>query len=728
MNSVRITYLVLAGLFLTLKGYTQDTTKGYQYQLNLNTKPVSGKELRKQFIIEQSIETIAENSEEDADIDYTTLFDQLSFYYEHPINLNRKNIVDDLQQLRILNDFQINAIKNHIKRNGKLITVFELQSIDLLDQNDIRNILPFITVSKNLDSPNASISEIIKRGRNDIFFRYSRVLEKTAGQREIDDSSWLASENTINVGSPDNLYFRYRFKYLNNLSIGITAEKDAGETFIPNKKAQNLFNQKTTLGFDFYSAHFFLKNVGIFKSLALGDYHVQIGQGLTFWSGLAFGKSSDIMGIKRNALGLRPYSSVDENIFLRGAAAQFEIKKINLLVFGSKKLIDANIKEDSTNTDGDITVSSFQSSGIHSTISNIENKDAISESIGGGEISFSNNNIKIGLASAITHYNGNIERSLSPYSQFQFNSNYNWVTGINYSWILQNFNFFGEISRSDNGGIAQLHGLLASLHSKVSFSALYRNYGKEYQSIFSNAFAESSANINEKGLLTGLNIKLNKKWTLSTYFDLFEFPWLSYQVDAPKTNGYDGFLQLKFKPSKTLEIYSRIRHRNKPYNTDEELDRDINKIVKTDNWYYRFNLNIQVTEAIQLRSRVEYRTYKRGDNEKEDGILILQDILFKPLMSKLSINARFALFDTDSYNSRIYSYENDVLYYYRIPAYYNRGSRTYITVKYKLRKGIDMWIRWSRWKYTNVDVISSGLNEIDGNSKSEIRAQIRFQF
>jgi hypothetical protein len=97
-------------------------------------------------------------------------------------------------------------------------------------------------------------------------------------------------------------------------------------------------------------------------------------------------------------------------------------------------------------------------------------------------------------------------------------------------------------------------------------------------------------------------------------------------------------------------------------------------------------------------------------------------------MKKLSLNARFALFDTDSYNSKIYSYENDVLYYYRIPAYYNRGSRTYITARYKIKKGIDCWIRWSIWKYTNVDEISSGLNQINGNGKSEIRAQLRFQF
>ena len=158
------------------------------------------------------------------------------------------------------------------------------------------------------------------------------------------------------------------------------------------------------------------------------------------------------------------------------------------------------------------------------------------------------------------------------------------------------------------------------------------------------------------------------------------------------------------------------------------MERDIDNVETVDQWNYRFNLNVQISDAIQLRSRIEYMTYHRGGSDKEDGILILQDFILKPPMKKLSFNARFALFETDSYNSRIYSYENDVLYFYRIPAYYNRGSRTYITARYKIKKGIDFWIRWSRWKYTNVDTISSGLNEINGNSKSEIRAQLRFQF
>ena len=68
--------------------------------------------MKKQYIIEQTIENIAENNE-DENIDYTTLFDQLNFYYEHPINLNQKEIKFDLEQLMILDQFQIKSLINH---------------------------------------------------------------------------------------------------------------------------------------------------------------------------------------------------------------------------------------------------------------------------------------------------------------------------------------------------------------------------------------------------------------------------------------------------------------------------------------------------------------------------------------------------------------------------------------------------------------------------------------
>ena len=77
---------------------------------------------------------------------------KLSHYYEHPINLNKKNIKFDLKQLHLLSDFQIIDILKHIEKHGKLLTIYELQTISSITPTDIRKIIPFIKVSDEIDA------------------------------------------------------------------------------------------------------------------------------------------------------------------------------------------------------------------------------------------------------------------------------------------------------------------------------------------------------------------------------------------------------------------------------------------------------------------------------------------------------------------------------------------------------------------------------------------------
>ncbi|MDA8714516.1 helix-hairpin-helix domain-containing protein [Flavobacteriales bacterium] len=698
MNNLQLFFFMLLLAPLSLHGQKND-----QQKFNL---------------LEQRIETIAENTE-DEDIDYTTLFDYLSYIYDHPLNINNPKNEEELQQLKMLTDIQINNLYEHINRNGKLISIYELQAVPGWNLALIKNMLPFITVNVNLYAPSISFKEMLKNSTNEVFIRYSRILEQQEGYLPIDDSTLAASPNKRYNGSPDKIYSRYRFKFRNNVSLGFTGEKDAGEQYFSG-------NQKN--GFDFYSGHLYLRGFGKLKALALGDFHAQFGQGLTVWSGLAFGKSADVMTSKRNARGLRPYASVDENLFLRGAGATLEFGKLAFTAFGSHKKIDANISYDDTSSNFDgYTITSFQLTGLHRTPGELQDKKVISESHLGGNLQFNTRKLRIGFTGLHSDYNANVQRNLTYYNQFEFNTNKNTVLGADYNLLFKNFNFYGEVSRSANGGMAQIHGALISLDPSVALSIVYRDYQRDFQNNLSNAFAESSKNINEKGVMIGLKLSKGKKLTLNAYLDQFKFPWLKYLVDKPNTYGHDYLVQLQYKPSKKLIMYGRIRSRDKPVNSIEEID-DIDFVVAKKQTNYRYNITYKVSESFTLRNRIELVDYKRGMAQKEQGYLVYQDIIYKPLSNPFSFSFRYALFETDSYNSRVYAYENDVLYYFSIPAYYRTGSRTYLTIKYQVRKGIDVWFRWAQWHLNNVDEIGAGNELILGNTKSDIRAQVRFKF
>jgi hypothetical protein len=671
-------------------------------------------ELDKQKIIEQRIELISENLESE-DIDLNTLLDNLFYYFDHPINLNSKRVAEKLREIELLTEIQINNLTEHIRKNGKLLSIYELQAVPGFDVNTIKLILPFVKVDISLSTPNFSFSEIKNEGKHEIISRWQKVLEKQAGYRRTEEEK-LRAPNSYFLGSNDRLYFRYRFQYLNNVSLGITGDKDPGEQF---------FRGTQKYGFDFYSAHFYVRNVNRFKAIAIGDYQAQFGQGLTLWTGLAFGKTLEITSIKRNAQGLRPYASVDESRFLRGAAVSYELRNFTFTALASRKKIDGNVlAEDTLNNDIDVLVSSFQQSGFHRTNSEIRNKNALTETHVGGNISFDKGAFHMGATAIKTQYSGFLQRSPSNYNQFDFNGNNNSAFGVDYNWVIRNLNFFGESAMSENGAMAHLHGALVALDPKLNLSILYRNYDRAYQNLTYNALSESSNGRNEEGLLIGFDMKMGSTFTFSGYFDQFTFDWMRFQTDKPFTHGYDFIGQLRYKPNKKLDIYGRYRYRNKPINTDAENIVNINPVFFEYRENIRLNIDYKVSDDWQLRSRVEHMNFERIGGAKESGFLAYQDVFYTPKGKPLSVKLRYAMFDTDSYSSRIYAYESDLLYVFSVPAHYFRGSRYYIMARYKFNKKFDLWVRFSRWIYDNQTTISNGINQIDGNMRSEIKVQL----
>ena len=673
---------------------------------------------QKNDVIEQRLELIGEDLERE-DIDFTALVDELSYFYDYPLNLNSASR-DELERLYLLTRFQINSLIQHVEENGPLIHITELQTIEHFDVETIRNILPFVRVSAEFDKPSISLGEMLKNGNNDLFLRYHRVLEEQRGYSPISQEELEENPNRRYLGNQDRYYMRYRFRYQNKISWGFTAEKDPGEEFFQGTQRQ---------GFDFYSAHFFMRDYGKLKAVAIGDYHLEFGQGLTFWSGLAFGKNPNVMNMKRSAPGIRQYTAADENRFMRGAAATYEIaKNVEFTAFVSHKGIDAGVAQiDTVDNIPEVTITSFQQTGFHRTPREMQNRNAIQETHYGGHLAYKTRKLNVGLTGVKSHYGGNVQRNLQLYNQFEFNNNENGLLGLDYNYVYKNINFYGEYSLSENGGWAYLNGALMALDKRFSFVVFQRNYSRDYQAPLSFAIAESSRNVNEQGLYFGFVSTPIKDWTVSAYIDRFSFPWMRFQTDKPNTHGYDFFSQVTYKPNRKLEMYWRYRTRTRPRNTAFDVN-TIRYVVDMDQSNYRFQFSYKATDEITLRSRVEYVTYSREGHEDEDGYVIYQDLRYQPTEKPFSLTFRYALFDTDGFNSRIYAYENDVLYAFSIPAYFDRGTRVYGILRYRIGRRIDVWLRLAQTIFNNRDTIGTGLEQIEGNTRTEVKAQMRIKF
>ena len=668
----------------------------------------------KSEVVQQRIEFIAEQLETE-EIDLTNVVEQLNYYFDHPLNLNGAT-AEELEELNLLSSVQINDLLLHVKLFGKLISVYELQSLEYWDLQTIQLVLPFIRVDDKLDNLHVSWKEALTQGNYEAFLRYQTTPEPKHGYSSVPDSVQQTS-NSYYYGNSDHYYTRLRYSYRTNISVGITGDKDAGEQFFKGIQKN---------GFDFYSVHAFFKGGKYIKAVALGDYQIQIGQGLNLWSGYAFGKTADVTNIKKTANPLKPYTSVDETRFMRGAAIDIGYKAFSLTSFASVKKVDASLLSDSLFDDLEF-VTSINLTGLHRTNSEIAKKNALTEKILGSNLRYRNRNFQFGIAGIFQGYDKDYSKEIQPYNQFDFRGKNMFALSADYSWVVKNFNFFGETSRSSyNGSWANLHGVLFSLDSRASFSILYRNYQRGYQTLYNTGFSEGSNTQNESGIYAGLKMKLSPAWTVNSYVDLFKFPWMKYQVDSPST-GHEFMIQPSYKPNKQLEIYGRFREQLRQKNS-RDSDGTVTQIEDVVQRNYRLNVSYAVSEFFTIKSRIEYVTINRKSNTPEKGLIISQDVLFKPKNLPFDLSLRYVLFDTDSYDTRIYSYENNALYVFAVPSYYYQGSRAYAMIRYSFLRHCDLWVRYGVFIYNNRSSIGSGAEEISGSKKSDITVQFRVKF
>ena len=652
---------------------------------------------------EQQLEN--QTDADQAETEDDSYLQDLEQFRKDPVNLNTAD-ADELKRLRIVTGLQIENLISYRRIFGKLISIYELQAVPAWDVNTIHKLLPFVTIATPV-----SLSEEGHRfrdGEHSLLIRISQVLEKSGG---FDKST----SGTKYIGSPQRILLRYRYTYKNLLQFGFVGDKDAGEQFF--KGAQNK-------GFDFYSFHLFARKIGIIQSLALGDFTVNMGQGLIQWQSLAFKKSADVMGVKRQSSVLRPYNSSGEFYFHRGGGITVKKGKLEATAFASIRKLSANFVADTVNNED--FISSFLTSGYHRTNSENDDRNNLTQTTFGGNITCKGNRWHIGINGIYYNFSLPVQKRGEPYNLYAM-SGKDWHNfSVDYSYTYKNLHFFGEAAADKNFNRAFINGLLVSVDPRVDISLVQRTISAAYQSVNGNAFTENTYPTNETGFYAGISIRPAAAWRLDAYGDIYKFPWLKYSADAPGY-GREFLTQLTYTPNRQVEIYTKFRNESKQANQTGNTT-ITNYLIALPRQNWRLQVSYKLNAAIALRNRVELLWYDNKGVNQENGFLGFIDFIYRPLFAAYSGVLRLQYFETGGYNSRIYAYENDVLYSYSIPPFFDKGFRYYCTLNYDLSKRLSFWLRWAQTIYRDKKTIGSGLDEISGNKRSELKLQARWIF
>ncbi|MDF9796803.1 hypothetical protein OKW21_002066 [Catalinimonas alkaloidigena] len=668
--------------------------------------------------LEKVLENVLQNQYEEG-VEGEQLYENLIQFYQEPLNLNSAS-ASDLRRFFFLSERQINNIIKYREYYGLLLSKYELAVIPSLDEEVINALLPFIHI-KPPENRRLSLLSRLKGADNRYFIiRQSSVLEAKKGF--ISTDSILDNDGkTYYEGSPEQLYTRLRISKPGSISLGITMEKDAGETIDWNPA-------QTKYGADFVSGHFQIERAGPFEQITIGDYSFQSGQQLVFGGGLGLGKGAmTVRSVGRSQYGVKPYTSSTEMGYFRGGTLSWKLplrkKHLQLTALYSSHAQHAKIHSDLSNQTK--YFNSFDLSGMHRNRDELLDKNSVHVTSTGTNLHYANRfqNLQAGINLLFTTYSLPLIPTSSLYKKYDFEGNNHEIGSVYYSYQYQHWYSFAEFALSGTNQYAFLAGVSGALNSYVESVWLYRNYSKGFYSQYGNAFGENTRNVNEEGLYWGLKIEPLAKLTLGAYYDVFRFPWLKYRVDAPST-GYEYLLRADYQLNRNTKFVLQFREENKGINvsSDTLLFRSVGEGVRKN---MVFLLDHDINERFGLKTRIHSSSFSLADS-LTNGWVVAQDISYS--LGRWKADSRIALINTDDYNNRQYLYENDLLYTFSVPAYAGHGIKYYLLLRYKINRHISSWARLDRIMYDDREVIGRGKEEIQARHRTQLRTQIMINF
>lgn len=636
---------------------------------------------------EMNREQLLEQTETESD--ESSLLDFLTWLQEHPVNLNTA-AREDLSAIPRLTPQEITHI---LALRSKIKLFTSVQQLAWLEGGGeiLEKVRPYVTVTASDHVPVALT----------FLSRTVRDLQQRRGFREgTFIGSAVKNYNRMTVVGGD-------------FQAGALYEKDAGERFADG----------------FASGYVSVRDWLFLSNAIVGDYIVEAGQGLVLWQASAFGKGSDAVAVAgKSARGPQPYRSSDEFNFLRGVALQSALRfdESSLLVSGfvSRRALAAS--------GADEGITSFYRDGLFRTDTELRKRSSVVEKLAGGRLEYvSSGGWRIGT----TAYRATFSKPIVADRTFEFNGSASSVAGIdgeiNLGWLAPRFSeitLFGELARSGNDGFAGIAGSVFHFTRTTSLALLYRDYSPRFTSLHATGFGERTATKNERGFYLALETQPADWLRISGYLDHFRFPWRTFDNPLP-TSGRDLLLQAEGAVSRPLHL--TLRYANKTTETvassGDQYTRETRVLTDRVQQRVRFSATYQASARVRVKGRIEtvHVAYALSGRH-ESGYLFYQEFHYAA-SSAFRAEARLIFFDTKSYDTRVYEFENDLRGVFSNPALYGKGRRWYLLVRWNVGSAVSISAKYSETQKDAASSMGSGVMEIQGDVDNRVSLQLEIK-
>lgn len=634
-------------------------------------------------ILPETIINIAEDlASDETDPEAVSIFiERLEELAEKPVNINSAD-ESEISRLFFLSDFQVRALKNHIISSGNIVSSYEIASIPGFDRAITEIMLPFISIAQEADVVPGPVN-----------LRNTLLINLMTRPGETDSSS---------PGSQWKVLTKYKAS-AGRLSTGFTMEKDPGEKLLYGSFPQP----------DFISGYLSYSGNGIIKKIIAGDFSARFGQGTNTNTGMRTKVPLTANGYLAGRDEIRPYTSTDENNFFRGAAGTFSVRNLEFSVFFSQKKLDAtiNLSNDSTI----MVAENLYTSGLHNTQSSMLKKDAVTGTDYGANLTFNLKSLKAGLVWSGTRFDTPFSSSSpNPEGLYRFSGRKNSVYTFYYCSQFGRFLIYGEISSNDLRNNALVQGITLRPSDRLTLNVLFRNYSPGFTAFYGRGPGYGTSTGNEYGLTGNFSFEAAKHLFIMAGSEICYFPWLKYRSSSPSmAKRYE--VRLNYVPSDYFSADFTYNFRFSTTNVKSEYG--IPQASENTVQSYKGTVRYSPYKNLTLSARMDYRISEPGTGR---GMMLLQDLNYKFGTLPVRFWLRYSIYNTSDWNSRVYVYENDLLYSFSIPAFSGRGTRSYFMAEWEIGDFAELRIKYG--------ITSTLINGLLYEDRDEIKLQLRMRF
>lgn len=647
--------------------------------------------------------------EEENAVSWEERYEELSELAEHPFNVNTVT-KEELELLPFLSDKVIEGILYYVYKYGPLVSLNELWGVEGMDRQTRLFLNDFLYVGEPVHRERFSWKNLWKYSKQEMWMRTDVPLNQKAGYAVVPSGREDNFAGKRYYGDPFYVNWRYRFQYRDNVYVSLAADKDAGEPFFRR------YNRK---GFDFYSASAQLKNIGRLHTLVLGNYKASFGYGLVMNMGFGMGKYTSFAALGRAGKGLSKYTSLNEANYLQGAGMSWKWNKRWVWTgFFSFRQQDATVDN--------ACITTLKTDGYHRLKKDMEKKNTVFNTLVGSNLSYDGKYFEGGLTVVYNVFNKMLNPTERLYNRYYPRGKYFYNVGVNYKWYKGKFVFSGETAVDKQGKVATLNQLTYSPTVNTSWIVINRYYDKKYQSLYGNGFGENSRLQNEVGIFIGLETSFLRNIKLLCYGDFFYFPWYRYLVDKQKTTGMEGVVQLSYSPINSLDMWIKYSYKNKAKNYTASDEKKY--VLPNIRQRLHYQLTYSPVNFLRWKTVVEYVRSSVFRKEVSNGVVLGSSLKLEIPRWALRTFLSGVWFRTEDYASRVYMYEQGLLYAFSMMSLYGKGERWAVGVDYNWKKRVFFQMKWGWTYYRDRNLIGSGAEEIQGNQKYDLQFQVRLKW